>query len=159
VSPGEVIREGGRVAVVYGGDESTQREAVRALQVGIERTFDQDPGLALRVLADIALRSLSPAINDQTTAVQALDHVDGLLRVMMRRDLDIGTVNAPDGQTRVLLRLPTWEDNVGVALDETIAMSERSLQVRRRVDRLLTELVAIAPPGRRESLQSRMASA
>jgi uncharacterized membrane protein len=156
VSPGEVIPEQGRVAVVHGGDESTEREAVRALQVGIERTFDQDPGLALRVLADIALRSLSPAINDPTTAVQALDHVDGLLRVMMRRDLDIGTVNAPDGQTRVLLRLPTWEDYVGVALDETIAMSDRSLQVRRRVDRLLAELVAIAPPRRRECLQARM---
>ena len=158
VTPGEVIREQGRVAIVHGGDESTDREAVRALQVGIERTFDQDPGLALRVLADIALRSLSPAINDPTTAVQALDHVDGLLRVMMRRDLDVGTVTAPDGQTRVLLRLPTWEDYVTVALDETIAISDRSLQVRRRAERLLTELVASAPPGRRECLQSRIAS-
>lgn len=156
VSPGELIPEYGRVAVVHGGDESTEREAIRALHVGIERTFDQDPGLALRVLADIALRSLSPAINDPTTAVQALDHVDGLLRVMLRRELEIGTVTAPDGQTRVLLRLPTWEDYVGVALDETIAMSDSSWQVRRRGDRLLTELVAIAPPGRLESLQARL---
>jgi hypothetical protein len=46
--------------------------------------------------------------------------------------------------------------HVGVALDETIVMSDRSLQVRRRVDRLLTELAAIAPPGRRESLQARI---
>ena len=75
---------------------------------------------------------------------------------MLRRELEIGTATAPDGQTRVLLRLPTWEDYVGVALDETIAMSDSSLQVRRRVDRLLTELVAIAPPGRRESLQARL---
>ena len=156
VSPGEVIPEHGRVAVIHGGDESTEHEAIRALHVGIERTFDQDPGLALRVLADIALRSLSPAINDPTTAVQALDHVDDLLRMMMRRDLDIGTVSAGDGQTLVLLRLPTWEDYVGVALDETIAMSAASLQVRPRVDRLLTELVAIAPPGRREPLQARL---
>ena len=146
----------GRVAVVHGGDESTDREAIRALQVGTERTFDQDPALALRVLADIALRSLSPAINDPTTAVQALDHVDGLLRVMMGRELEVGAVSTPGGQTRVLLRLPTWEDYVGVALDETIAMRDSSLQVRRRVDRLLTELVAIAPPGRRESLEARL---
>ena len=155
-SPGEVIPQQGRVAIVHGGDESTDREAIRALQVGIERTFDQDPGLALRVLADIALRSLSPAINDPTTAVQALDRVDGLLRVMVRRELAVGTVSARDGQPCVLLRLPTWEDYVGVALDETIAMSDSSLEVRRRVDRLLTELVAIAPPGRRESLQARL---
>jgi uncharacterized membrane protein len=155
-SPGEVILEQGRVAVVHGGDEATEQEVIRALQVGIERTLDQDPGLALRVLADIALRSLSPAINDPTTAVQALDQVDGLLRVMMRRELEVGTVGAKDGQTRVVLRLASWEDYVGVALDETIAMSDHSLQVRRRLDRLLTELVAIAPPGRRECLQARL---
>jgi uncharacterized membrane protein len=156
LSPGEVIPEQGRVAVVHGGDEATEQEAIRALQVGIERTFDQDPGLALRVLADIALRSLSPAINDPTTAVQALDQVDGLLRVMMRRELGVGTISGRDGQPRVLLRLPTWEDYVGVALDETIAMRAVSLQVGRRVDRLLTELVAIAPPGRGECLQARL---
>jgi uncharacterized membrane protein len=108
------------------------------------------------VLADIALRSLAPAINDPTTAVQALDHVDGLLRVMMRRDPEVGTVNAPDGQTRVLLRLPTWEDCVGVALDETIAMIDRSLQVRRRVDRLARRARSDRAAGRRESLQARM---
>jgi len=159
VSPGEVIREHGRVALVYGGDESTEREAIQALQAGIERTFDQDPGLALRVLADIALRSLSPAINDPTTAVQALDRIDGLLRVMMGRKLEIGTVGTEDGQARVVLRLPTWEDYVGVALDETIAIRDASLQVRRRIDRLLTELVAIAPPGRREALEARLARA
>jgi uncharacterized membrane protein len=156
VSPGEVIPERSRVAVIQGGGESAEPELIRALQVGVERTFDQDPGLALRVLADIALRSLSPAINDPTTAVQALDQVDGLLRVMVGRELAVGTVRNPDGQARVLLRLPTWEDYVGVALDETIAMSGSSAQVRQRVDRLLTDLVAIAPPGRRACLQARL---
>jgi uncharacterized membrane protein len=156
VRPGDVIPEQGRVAVIRGGDESAEQELIGALQVGIERTFDQDPALALRVLADIALRSLSPAINDPTTAVQALDQIDGLLLVMVSRELAVGTVSAPDGRPRVLLRLPTWEDYVGVALHETIAISGSSAQVRRRVDRLLTDLVAIAPPGRRECLQARL---
>ena len=62
----------------------------------------------------------------------------------------------PPSRSGPLLHLQTWEDYVGVALDETIAISDSSLQVRRRVDRLLTELVAIAPPGRRESLQARL---
>jgi hypothetical protein len=75
---------------------------------------------------------------------------------MMRRELGVGTISGRDGQPRVLLRLPTWEDYVGVALDETIAMRAVSLQVGRRVDRLLTELVAIAPPGRGECLQARL---
>jgi hypothetical protein len=48
------------------------------------------------------------------------------------------------------------EDYVGVALDETISRSDHSLQFRWRVDRLLAELVAIAPPGPRECMQARI---
>jgi uncharacterized membrane protein len=154
--PGDVVPEQGRVGVIHGGDEPAERELIRALRVGIERTFDQDPGLALRVLADIALRALSPAVNDPTTAVQALDRIDGLLRVMVSRELAVGTIRTADGETRVLLRPASWEDYVGAALDETIDASGSQAQVRRRVDRLLTDLVAIAPPGRRESLQTRL---
>jgi uncharacterized membrane protein len=156
VWPGEVIPEHGRVGVIHGGAEPAEQELIRALQAGDERTFDQDPALALRVLADIALRALSPAVNDPTTAVQALDQVDGLLRAMASRELAVGTVRAADGLTRVLLRPPTWEDYVGVALDETIEVSSAHGQVRRRLDRLLTDLVAIAPAGRQESLEARL---
>jgi uncharacterized membrane protein len=48
-------------------------EVVGCIVTGPERTFDQDPALAIRVLVDIALRALSPAVNDPTTAAQALD--------------------------------------------------------------------------------------
>jgi uncharacterized membrane protein len=156
VWPGDVIPEQGRVAVIHGGDEPAEQELIRALQVGTERTFDQDPALALRVLADIALRALSPGINDPTTAVQALDQIDALLRVMVGRELAVGTIRTADGETRVVLRPTSWEDYVGVALDETIEAAGSQAQVRRRIDRLLTELIAIAPPGRRESLQARL---
>lgn len=156
VWPGDMIPEQGRLGVIHGGDEAAGRELVRALQVGIERTFDQDPSLALRVFADIALRALSPAINDPTTAVQSLDQIDGLLRVMVRRELEVGTIRATDGATRVLLRPASWDHHVGIALDEVIEASRTQAQVRRRVARLLTELIAIATPARRESLQARI---
>ena len=149
-------RRAGSRGYIHGGDVPAGRELIRALHVGIERTFDQDPALALRVLADIALRSLSPAVNDPTTAVQALDQIDGLLRVMVSRELAVGTIRTAEGETRVLLRPASWEDYVGVALDETIAASGSQAQVRRRVDRLLTDLIAIATPGRREALQTRL---
>jgi uncharacterized membrane protein len=157
VWPGDVIPEQGRVGVIHGGDERAELELIRSLQVGIERTFDQDPALALRVLADIALRALSPAVNDPTTAVQALDQIDALLRVIVSRELAVGTIRTVDGETRVLLRPASWEDYVGVALDETIEASGPQAQVRRRIERLLTDLIEIAPPGRRESVQARLA--
>jgi uncharacterized membrane protein len=58
------------------------------------------------VLADIALRTLSQAIDDPTTAVQALDQIDGLLRVMVRRELAVRTIRTAEGKTRVPVRRP-----------------------------------------------------
>lgn len=143
------------MALTHGDGEIAAHVLVSSLQTGIERTFDPDPTMALRVLADIALRALSPAINDPTTAVQALDEVDSLLRQLISRDLATESVNGSDGQPRLLLRLPTWEDYVAVALDEIIAIDGSSWQVRRRMDRLLTDLIAIAPAERAEPLRAR----
>ena len=112
--------------------------------------------MALRMLADIALRALSPAVNDPTTAVQALDEIDSLLRQLMRRDLAVESVNGSGGRPRLLLRLPTWEDYVAVALDEIIAIGRSSWQVRPRLERLLTDLIAIAPTEHAEALHPRL---
>ena len=46
---------------------------ITGIELGAERTFEQDPKYALRLLVDIAIRALSPAVNDPITAVQALD--------------------------------------------------------------------------------------
>jgi uncharacterized membrane protein len=159
VQPGEVIPERGRVALVHGAAEPAADDLLPALRTGIERTFDQDPAMALRVLADIALRALSPAVNDPTTAVEALNGIDQLLRVLLVRDLAIETVKGSDGEPRVLLRLPSWEDYVSVSLDEIIENVGSSPLVRRRVEGLLSELVAIAPAGRQEALRGRLETA
>lgn len=52
------------------------------IALGIERTLDQDPAFAVRVMVDVAIRALSAAINDPTTAVQVLDHLEDLLRLI-----------------------------------------------------------------------------
>ena len=66
------------------------------------------------------------------------------------------SVRGSDGEPRVSLRLPSWEEYVAVALDEIIAIAGASLQVRGRIERMLTELLAIAPEARAESLRARM---
>ncbi len=111
-----------RAAVIVGGPHVSDQDVSGALGVGSERTFDQDPALALRRLADIALRALSPAINDPTTAVQSLDVIADLLRSLIHRDLGVVVVDGADRTLRVVVRLHTWEDFVGVALDEIINM-------------------------------------
>jgi uncharacterized membrane protein len=154
--PGGTVFDEDRVAVVVGGRDVSEQEVPNALGVGSERTFDQDPALALRLLADIALRALSPAINDPTTAVQAVDVITDLLRVLIRRDLGVVVVDGADRTPRVVVMLPTWEDYVSVALDEIIAITPSSGQVRQRLAGLLEGLVAIAPTQHRVAVKQRL---
>ena len=69
--------------VLYGGAVTLDDQRLRAtVAFGSERTLEQDPMFAFRILVDIALKALSPAINDPTTAVLAIDQVHRLLRVV-----------------------------------------------------------------------------
>jgi uncharacterized membrane protein len=153
---GETIAEGGVLAVTGGPPDATlEQEVVKACTAGVERTFEQDPAFALRVLADIALRALSAAVNDPTTAVQSLDATDSLLRVLAARELDVGQIGSSDGLSRVRLVLPTWEDYIALAFDEIIALAAVSPNVSRRILRLLDDLDEIAPEYRRPALDAR----
>jgi uncharacterized membrane protein len=157
VAIGETIQRQAPVAVVHGAADAALDTMVRkAIRTGAERTFEQDPTLPFRVLADIALRALSSGINDPTTAVQVIDSEEGLLRMLVARDLDVGEITGPRGNIRVLLPLPSWGDYVGLAVDELIDMGAQYVQVRRRLDRLLRDLLALAPPSRRAPLQIRL---
>jgi uncharacterized membrane protein len=157
VTIGEMVQQQTPVAVVHGAaDPSLDAAVVKATRTGVDRTFEQDPTLVFRVLVDIALRAVSPGVNDPTTAVQVLDNEEGLLRVLVGRDLDVGEVTGPRGNARVLLPLPSWEDYVGLAVDELIDMGADYASVQRRLERLLRDLLAVAPTSRRMPLQRRL---
>jgi uncharacterized membrane protein len=156
VPTGEMVHHRATVAVVHGPvDRSLDAAVVKAVRTGAGRTFEQDPTMAFRVLADIALRALSPAINDPTTAVQVLDCEEDLLRMLVGRDLDAGEITGPRGKTRVLLALPGWEDYVALAVDEIVEAGAGNMRIRRRVEHLLRDLIALAPESRRAPLQVR----
>jgi len=123
-----------------------------AIQLGDERTFDQDPKYAIRLLVDIAIKALSPAINDPTTAVQALDEIEDLLIRLGRRRLEIGDFRDSNGKLRVSIMFPTWEDFLVLAFDEIRLYGATSVQVMRRMKALLSELFSILPEERRPAL-------
>ena len=157
VPTGEMVHHRATVAVIHGSvDPSLDAVVVRAVRTGAGRTFEQDPTMAFRVLVDIALRALSPAINDPTTAVQVLDCEEDLLRMLAYRDLDAGEITGPRGRTRVLLPLPGWDDYVALAVDEIVEAGAAQVRIRRRVEHLLRELIALAPESRRAPLQARL---
>jgi uncharacterized membrane protein len=149
VGSGDVLFEGSAIAIIDPGVDEVLEKSVRAaLTTGQERTFEQDPTLALRLLADIAMRAVSAAVNDPTTAVQAVDAMDGLLRRLAVRDLEVGDIRGEDGRLRVALTLPGWEDYLAVALDDLTSAPAIPPSVSIRIRRLLDGLAGHATPER-----------
>jgi uncharacterized membrane protein len=154
VGVGQPLWPGATVAEVSGDLDD---DAVLASFVsGANRTFNQDPLLAFRLLADIGLRAVSPAINDPGTAVEVLDAVVGLLLVLGPRDLSVGAIDSSSGVTRIHLDIPVWEDFVGEGLDELLVASMSSPMVLARAETNLTRLAEHVPPGRRSEVSSRL---
>jgi uncharacterized membrane protein len=143
---------------LYGGATAVHDRALRqAVAFGPERTLEQDPMFALRILVDIALKALSPAINDPTTAVLAMDQVHRLLRFLGKRHLRGELVPDATGEPRVIFRTPDWEDFVHVACTEIRACGAASVQVVRRQRALLENLLSVLPAHRHAALQAQLA--
>ncbi len=133
---------------------------VRALQqtvsVGPERTMEQDPRYGFRIIVDIATKALSPAINDPTTAVQALDQIHHLLLHLGRRKLDDGEARDAGGKIRLIYGTPCWDDFVALAVSEIRLFGGQSIQVDRRLRAMLDHLVRALPDARHPPLQKEL---
>jgi uncharacterized membrane protein len=152
---GDTIQRGAPVAELHGG-EVTDAAVLRGLVTGPERTFHQDPLLAFRLLADIGLRALSPAVNDPATAVQVLDTMQSVLGPLVTRDLHVGEMADESGAVRVVLALPSWDDYLRTSLDDLIESAARSPMVLLRARVLLAGLLDTAPAQRRPSIVWRL---
>lgn len=101
------------------GDQPAVTAAVRgAVHVGATRTMHQDPAFGIRQLVDVALRALSPAVNDPTTAQDAIFHVAAVLRDLLERDSPSRTRAGAGGRRLLRHELPDHAEIVGLAFDE-----------------------------------------
>jgi uncharacterized membrane protein len=128
----------------------------QSIAVGQERTLEQDPTFAFRILVDIACKGLSPAINDPTTAVGALDQIHHLLRNVGSRQLLDGQLRGGEGRLRVIYRTPNWEDFVQLAVTEIRHFGGQSIQVTRRLRAMLQNLLETLPEVRASLLRQEL---
>jgi uncharacterized membrane protein len=80
-----------------------QRALTRAVQIGFERTRQQDAALGIRQLVDMACKALSPAVNDPYTAVQAIDHLSVIFQALAVRPLGDDVAADPAGRGLVIV--------------------------------------------------------
>jgi uncharacterized membrane protein len=108
----------------------------RTYIVGTSRTLDHDPAFGFRQLVDIALKALSPGINDSATALTCIDRLGALLVRLADRPLD-GAGRDAGGRLRVLAAEPDFEALLDLAVDEIRRSAGANAIVHRRLLRML----------------------
>lgn len=147
---GDILSPGDVLASVRGSVRPVPEGRIqKRIILGRDRTVDNEPTYALRLMVDIAIRALSPAINDPTTAVMALDQIEAVLRTLGRSKLDVGCCFDSSGAVRLVYEHPTWEDILLLALSEIQQYGRGSMQVQRRMGALLSDLTYRVPESRR----------
>lgn len=142
VAVGDGLAVGSRLLEVYGATTPLSDGAlIRAIRLARSRKLTDDPKYSIRLLVDIAIRALSPAVNDPTTAVQTLDQIEDLLRRLGRSRFDENRAYDANGVLRLVFLAPTWQDYLNLSFDEIREYGSTSLQVMRR---LRSALVGIA---------------
>jgi uncharacterized membrane protein len=107
---------------------------------GRERTIEQDSTFAFRVIVDIAIKALSPAVNDPTTAVIAIDQLQRLLRTVGSRDLRDERILDGNRQLRLIFHTPNWKDFVDLTFSEIRLYGAAHFQVVRRLRAMIESI-------------------
>jgi uncharacterized membrane protein len=158
---GDFVPAGAKLIEVYGGgdvDPREERRLSRKVALGAERTIEQDPAFAIRIMVDIADRALSAAVNDPTTAVQVLNHLSDVLRMIGSVDFSQSSWSG-DGGVRVGLVMPVrrWEDYLTLGTTEIREYGANTIQVMRRLRAMLEELHEEVRPEHRAAVEDELA--
>ena len=151
---GDFVPTGAAVIHVHGDgvDDADSKRLRRMVVLGVERTIDQDPAFALRIMVDVAIKALSPAVNDPTTTVQVINHLGDVLHQIGKTDFR-QAARAPDrGPGRVLLCTRGWEQFLSLGVTEIRQYGAGSVQVARRLRAMLKELHGAVRPEHRAAV-------
>jgi uncharacterized membrane protein len=151
---GSFVPAGASLLTIEGPVDRLDRDtAARCVELGLERTLDEDVGYGFRMLVDVAERSLSQSpFLDPTTAVQSIDRLHDGLRQLSVRVIPDGRHYDDAGNLRLTVPTMDWDSYVHLAFDEIRLAGAASPQVSRRLIAALTDLIDYAPPDRRPAL-------
>jgi uncharacterized membrane protein len=153
-SVGDFVPVGAAILEVHGstlpGAVSQRLSGMVAL--GAERTIEQDPAFAIRVMVDIAIRALSPAVNDPTTAVQVLDYLEETLRLVGAAARPADGASTDLLATGVVMPVRTWPEFLALGITEIREYGATSIQVTRRLNAMLEELAELVLPENRAAV-------
>jgi len=118
--PGHFVAAGAVVALVWPAgrvNEQVAGQIRQAFRLGNQRTPTQDVECAVNQLVEMAVRAMSPAINDPFTAMTCLDHVGSALALFARQGEENLNSYDRDGQLRLVFEPVTLAELLNAAFD------------------------------------------
>ncbi len=118
---GEFVGTGTRLVSVLPSGKRLDDDKMEKLNdlfvIDRDRTIEQDVGFGLRQLVDIALKALSPGVNDTTTALNCIENLGELIGKLASKDFP-KKKRVADGKNVIIVKYPSFADFVGTAFDQ-----------------------------------------
>ena len=152
---GDFIVAGSTVAMVWPGDildERLEEEVANTFIVGPVRTPTQDPGFLFDELAEVAVRSLSPSVNDPFTAMNCIDHLSAALVKLGNRPPRSIYLHGESGELRIIANFLTFEEALRKSFDHIRQYSASSAPVTNHLLDTLQAIALLLQPERRHQL-------
>jgi uncharacterized membrane protein len=155
---GDFVPVGASILEVHGAEPpvAAGRRLASMVALGVERTVEQDPAFAIRIMVDIAVMALSAAVNAPATAVQVLDHLAETLRLIGTTPLERAEAGTEQLTSGVIMRVRGWPDFLSLGVTEIREYGGGSIQVVRRLRALLLELGELVLPEHRAAVEEEL---
>lgn len=154
-APGDFVAAGTRLALATGGAVDPEAHAAqldRAASIGPQATPLQDVTLPVSALTEIAMRALSPSLNDPNTAMMCIDRLGAGFCVLVGREFPSPWRTSPDGRGTVVARRPSFEDILHLGFEPILRHAGNHLDVVLRAQQALGDIASCStdPARRRE---------
>jgi uncharacterized membrane protein len=157
VPVGTYMVRGSALVEVHGGTMPETRQVIGAINCLAVRSLDQDPCYGVRQLVDIAIRAVSPAVNDPTTAVQVLDRLHGVLRAVADLPDPSGVYLDGSDSVRLVVPVADWERVFDLAFTEIGLYGAGDPQISRKLMAIFDDLSSCVSGERVAAIDSRRA--
>ncbi len=136
------------------------QETIAALQatftISSYRTVEQDAAFGIRQIVDVALKALSPGINDTTTAVMCVDYLTAIMARIAPRQIP-SSHRYEEGELRVVAKGPSFESLLAESFDQIRSSARGNVAIMLRMLGALQTITSLtARPDRRRALREQM---
>ncbi len=153
---GQYLNEGDPVVEIYGECDLDEKKVLKAFYLGPERTVYQDPAYGLRMLVDIALQALSPAVNAPTTAHQVITRLTNLLLLISQRPEQTGIYTDDSREVRLIQPVFNWDEYVQICFTEIQHYGKDDPHTRLSLAAALEYLLGKVPDTHKDALDQQM---